>query len=312
MKLIKDKAYSKRYQVKYRRRRQGKTDYYARKRLVAQAKNKYQTPKYRFVVRISNKYVTCQLISAKIDHDEVLCAAHSSELARYGMPVGLKSYPAAYATGLLLARRLLTKLSEGKEQKLSEMYEGETEVSGEVTEQEAMETPGKKFYIAGDIDEELCPFRCILDVGLAPTTLGARVFGALKGAVDGGLDIPHNHKKFPGYDPEEKEYNAEFHAQKINGAVIGDYMDKLKADTGAEKEFKENFETYFASYIKHGITDGETLQEKWAAVREAIRADPTATPYTKPDTTKFAKKTKRSNAQRKDRVRQKIEAHNRA
>ncbi|CAF4410778.1 unnamed protein product, partial [Rotaria magnacalcarata] len=35
------------------------------------------------------------------------------------------------------------------------------------------------------------PFRCYLDVGLARTTTGAKVFGALKGAVDGGLDIPH-------------------------------------------------------------------------------------------------------------------------
>lgn len=34
-------------------------------------------------------------------------------------------------------------------------------------------------------------FRAFLDVGLARTTTGARVFGALKGAVDGGLDIPH-------------------------------------------------------------------------------------------------------------------------
>lgn len=34
-------------------------------------------------------------------------------------------------------------------------------------------------------------FRCYLDVGLARTTTGARLFGALKGAVDGGLDIPH-------------------------------------------------------------------------------------------------------------------------
>ena len=34
-------------------------------------------------------------------------------------------------------------------------------------------------------------FRAYLDTGLARTTTGARVFGALKGAVDGGMDIPH-------------------------------------------------------------------------------------------------------------------------
>lgn len=36
----KNSAYYSRYQVKPRRRREGKTDYYARKRLVSQAKNK--------------------------------------------------------------------------------------------------------------------------------------------------------------------------------------------------------------------------------------------------------------------------------
>jgi hypothetical protein len=34
-------------QVKYRRRRQGKTDYRARLRMCTQDKNKYNTPKYR-------------------------------------------------------------------------------------------------------------------------------------------------------------------------------------------------------------------------------------------------------------------------
>ena len=40
VKKIKSDDYFSRFQVKYRRRREGKTDYYARKRLVTQAKNK--------------------------------------------------------------------------------------------------------------------------------------------------------------------------------------------------------------------------------------------------------------------------------
>uniref|UniRef100_A0A8C6Y2N2 Ribosomal protein L5 n=1 Tax=Naja naja TaxID=35670 RepID=A0A8C6Y2N2_NAJNA len=38
VKVVKNKAYFKRYQVKFQRRREGKTDYYARKRLVIQDK----------------------------------------------------------------------------------------------------------------------------------------------------------------------------------------------------------------------------------------------------------------------------------
>ena len=40
VKVQKNKAYYKRWQTKYRRRRQGKTDYFARRKLVAQDKNK--------------------------------------------------------------------------------------------------------------------------------------------------------------------------------------------------------------------------------------------------------------------------------
>lgn len=56
-KNIKTKSYHKRYQVKWRRRREGKTDYYARKRLITQDKRKHNSPKYRLVVRFSNRYV---------------------------------------------------------------------------------------------------------------------------------------------------------------------------------------------------------------------------------------------------------------
>src|SRR5690348_9597188 len=61
VKVVKNKAYFKRFQVKFKRRREGRTDYYARKRLIVQDKNKYNTPKYRMIVRISNKDITCQV-----------------------------------------------------------------------------------------------------------------------------------------------------------------------------------------------------------------------------------------------------------
>jgi large subunit ribosomal protein L5e len=41
---------------------EGKTDYRARQRLITQDKNKYNTPKYRLVVRFTNKDIVCQVI----------------------------------------------------------------------------------------------------------------------------------------------------------------------------------------------------------------------------------------------------------
>ncbi|CAO2622424.1 60S ribosomal protein L5 (Fragment) [Lemmus lemmus] len=48
-------------QVRFRRRQEGKTDYYAQKRLVIQDKNKYNTPKYRMRVRVTSRDIICQI-----------------------------------------------------------------------------------------------------------------------------------------------------------------------------------------------------------------------------------------------------------
>ena len=193
IKVLKTRAYLKRFQVKYRRRREGKTDYQARRRMVIQDKNKYNSTKYRLCVRITNKDVICQFIQPKITGDHCLCAAYSHELPKYGVEVGLTNYAACYATGLLAARRLLKKMG------MDEMYEGQEEADGEMFLVEHEDGPR--------------PFTAVLDVGLVRTTTGNRVFGALKGAVDGGINIPHSEKRFPGYDREGKR--SEEHTSEL-------------------------------------------------------------------------------------------------
>merc|ERR1712029_146951 len=90
-----------------------------------QDKNKYNTPKYRMIVRFTNKDIICQIAYAKIEGDAIICAAYAHELPRHGVKVGLTNYAAAYCTGLLLARRLLKSL------KLDEIYAGQVEADGE-------------------------------------------------------------------------------------------------------------------------------------------------------------------------------------
>lgn len=141
MKVVKNKQYFKRFQVKFKRRRQGKTDYYARKRLIVQDKNKYNTPKYRLIVRLSNRNITCQVAYSRIEGDKIVCAAYSHELPKYGIKSGFTNYAAAYATGLLLARRLLKKLG------LDTLYEGTTDVTGDEYNVEGVENgPGAFRY----------------------------------------------------------------------------------------------------------------------------------------------------------------------
>jgi len=279
VKVVKNKAYFKRFQVKFKRRREGKTDYYARKRLVVQEKNKYNTPKYRMIVRFSNKDICCQIAYAKICGDIVVTAAYSHELPRYGVKVGLTNYAAAYCTGLLLARRHLKKL------KLDQTYEGVTDVTGETYNVESQEgQPGA--------------FRCCLDVGLTKTTTGARIFGAMKGAVDGGLDIPHSEKRFPGYDAESKKYEPAAHKARIFGQHVADYMRHLKDDD------EDAYKRQFAQFVKEGL-EGDTLEAMYKKAHAAIRANPDHEKKEKKEVKKRRwNRSKLGSKERKNRIKQ--------
>jgi len=284
VKLVKNKAYFKRYQTKYRRRREGKTDYYARKRLVTQAKNKYNSPKYRLVVRFTNTDVICQIIYAKIQGDLVLTAAYSHELVRYGIKAGLTNWAAAYATGLLVARRALAKLG------LDSKYQGVTEPDGTISLVEALDGCPR-------------PFKAFLDVGLKRTTTGSRVFGALKGASDGGIYIPHSDRRFPGYDTESKSLDSAVLRKYIYGGHVAEYMEFLEEDD------EEKYKRQFSKLLSHGISYGG-LEDMYKDAHAAIRADPSAKKSEKfkydPDAkVKSYKKTRLNLKQRKNKVAQK-------
>jgi len=308
IKIVKNKAYFKRFQVKFRRRREAKTDYRARKRLVTQDKNKYLSPKYRFVVRFTNKDIIAQIFSTDLDHDVCLAAAYAHELKRYGLKVGFTNYAAAYATGLLLARRVNHKFG------LDELYQGNQEINGEdynVTEE--AEEDGK------------APFKALLDVGLKRTTTGALLFGALKGATDGGLDVPHKDRRFPGSakgEDEGKKFepNPEKHREYIFGLHVANYMRLLK------EKSDEDYKRQFSQYVAAGV-GADAIEGLYTAVHKAIRADPTkkrsgqelgnwkTRKVAKKEGETFPKKAhsrvRISREQRKNRIKQKLTARQR-
>jgi large subunit ribosomal protein L5e len=279
VKVVKNNAYYKRFQVKFRRRREGKTDYYARKRLVAQDKNKYNTPKYRFIVRYTNKDIICQIAYSTIAGDKIIESAYAHELPKYGVKVGLTNYAAGYCTGLLCARRTLSKLG------LADAYKGADEVNGD-------------FFEVEENEEGPRPFKAYLDIGLARASTGARIFGALKGAVDGGLAIPHSTKRFPGFDEESGEFEADVHRKYIFGGHVKEYMESLEEDAEAMKR-------QFGKYLEAGI-DGDAIEGMYKAAHAAIRKDPSrAAKAAKEVAHKRYHRKKMSYAQRKDRVKQK-------
>lgn len=87
-----------RYHVPYRRRREGKTDFRKRLRLL-----KAGMP--RLVVRRTLTKTIVQVAEYTPEGDRVLAQASSPELAKMGWTVSSSNVPAAYLTGLLAAKR---------------------------------------------------------------------------------------------------------------------------------------------------------------------------------------------------------------
>ncbi len=91
-------AYGPTYRVKFRRRREGRTDYYRRRRLLLSRQP-------RLVVRKTNTRIIVQVVTAHVIGDMTVASAVSSELANYGWEAGTANLPAAYLTGLLAGLR---------------------------------------------------------------------------------------------------------------------------------------------------------------------------------------------------------------
>ncbi len=159
------------YRVPFRRRREGKTDYRKRLKLL-------MSHKPRVVVRRSNKYIRIQMVEADKQGDRTFVDISSAQLREYGYEGGGKNLPAAYLTGLLF---------------------------------------GKKSKEAGF--EE-----AILDIGLHTPVHGSRVFAALKGIVDAGLEVPHDPVVFP---PDER-IRGEHIASYVGDSSIIDNFELVK------------------------------------------------------------------------------------
>jgi large subunit ribosomal protein L5e len=141
---------------------------------------------------------------------------------------------------------------------LDQKYQGVGQVDGKIFLQETPENGAR-------------PFKANLDVGLVRTTTGARVFGAMKGACDGGLVVPHSEegKRFPGWNSKSQTYDPKVHRDKIFGKHVADYMKYLK------KNNEKKYDKHFADFVKNGVTFETDFVKLYTAVHEAIRKDPT-------------------------------------
>ena len=158
-----------RYKVPMRRRREARTNYHQRLRLL-------KSGKPRLVARKSNQHTRAQLIITGQNGDETVTSASSGDLAEYGWEAPTRNLPAAYLTGLLAGYRAL---EAGLEE-------------------------------------------AVLDIGLNTATPGSKVFAVQEGAIDAGVDVPHNDDVFADWDRTRGTHVAEY-AQQEDGLYAGDF-----------------------------------------------------------------------------------------
>ncbi len=86
--------------VLYRRRREGKTNYPKRLKLLL-------AKKPRLVVRLTNRKIIVQLVEFNNQGDKILAGVDSFALKKQGWNHSFKNLPAAYLTGLLVGKKIL-------------------------------------------------------------------------------------------------------------------------------------------------------------------------------------------------------------
>jgi large subunit ribosomal protein L18 len=190
-------AQGSRYKLAFKRRREGKTNYGARLKLIA-------LDKHRLVVRVTGNHTIAQIVDVQIEGDQTLVSAHSQELKNIGWLASGKNTSAAYLTGYLCGKKALK--------------EGITEA--------------------------------VLDMGLATSTKGSRVYAVLKGAIDAGLEVPHNDVILPSED-------------RITGEHISQYAESLD---------KAEMEKKFSQYIQRGLSPKD-LPDHFQSIKEKIEKE---------------------------------------
>lgn len=48
--------------------------------------------------------------------------------------------------------------------------------------------------------------------------------------MDGGLDIPHNEKRYAGYDTQDKSLDSDTLERYIKGGVVAEYAEEMQEE----------------------------------------------------------------------------------
>jgi len=186
------------YKVPRKRRREGKTNYYKRYRMIKSGQ------KIRAVIRKTNRYIIVQIIEFAPQGDKTLVGVNSKTLFKLGWKGDPNNTPAAYLTGLLAGL---------KAKKLGITY-------------------------------------AVPDIGLHRAVRGARVFAAIRGLRDAGVEVPASEEVLPTED-------------RIRGEHIAKYAELLLSKD------PEKFKRQFSQILARGL-DPRELPKHFEEIKQKI------------------------------------------
>ncbi len=181
--MIKGKIFT----VPYRRKREGRTHYKKRLKILL-------SRKYRFVVRKSLKNLQASIIQYSPKGDKVVITINTKHLNTFGWKADTGNLPSAYLIGYIAGKKALEK--------------------------------GIK--------------EAVFDMGLSNSVKGSRLYATLAGALDSGMNIPHNQEVLPSMD-------------RISGEHIMKHAQSLKKDTAV-------YIKQFSRYMKRGLAPEDIVK----------------------------------------------------
>ena len=185
------------YRVALKRRREGKTNYYKRRKLIL-------SKKPRLVVRVLSKTAIVQIAIPAPKGDIILVSAHSNELKKLGWKGYGRNTTALYLLGYLAGLKAAKK--------------------------------GIK--------------EAVLDIGLHRPVKGSRVFAAVKGAIDAGLEVPVGEEMLPS-------------EERIKGEHIASYAKQMS------EQDPEAYKVFFSQYLQNGLKP-EDLPSHFEEIKKKI------------------------------------------
>ncbi len=176
------------YSLPFRRKREGRTNYRKRLKLLS-------SDDVRMIVRKSLNNIVISFARYGTKGDIVELTLKSDELEKFGWKIDKGNVPSAYLLG----------------------------------------------YLAGKKANEKGINKAIVDIGLNPSIRGSRLYAAVAGAIDAGLEVPFDKESLP---PKER----------LNGTHISKYAELLL------KNDNPKYSSQFSGYIKNNIDPAKIPQ----------------------------------------------------